>query len=125
MENKEFKIRNMLFLEDDRQKELKKENDIFIIKALFPKEKGNIARAISFMQNGLPANSFTDIDRFIFERQATIDEAIVKSPEWWGGADNCPDEDLLNTLFDDIITWTNNFQENLKKNKLGKRSVQG
>ena len=120
--SEKYAVRNMLFLEKDRNKDIKLGNDDFTIKAIFPADRKEIARRVSIEMNGLPANSFSINDRFIFERSAIIDTGIVESPEWWKNADNCPDEEVLQQLYDKLEEWTVEFQEKLKKNRLNKRS---
>lgn len=122
MEGDKFQVRNMLFLESDRQKRINDGEGSFIIKALFPHDKNEISRRIAYLQNGLPANSFSREGLYGFEREATIDQGIVESPEWWSKASECPDEDLLDRLFKEIYKWTDDFADRLKKNRLGKRS---
>jgi hypothetical protein len=117
-----FEVRNMLFLDEDRQKIIELGKDMFNIKALFPVDRKAIARRVAMDQNGLPANSYSSQDRYIMERAATIDQAVVESPEWWKNADLCPDESVLDSLYEGIVTWSNEFAEKLKKNKLNKRS---
>lgn len=125
MDGEKYEVRNMLFLEEDRRKELTIGKDKFIIQALFPKDKKEIARRVSIEQNGLPANSFSADSLYYFERGAAIDQAIVESPEWWKNSESCPDEEFLDKLYREIADWTTGFQEKLKKNKLSKRSSKG
>jgi hypothetical protein len=119
-----YSVRNMLFLDEDRTKEIKIGDDVFKVRALFPKERKEIARRVSIEQNGLPSNSFTMNERFLFERSASIDTAIMESPSWWKNADEAPDEELLNDLYEEINNWTDEFQEKLKKNRLNKRGAE-
>jgi len=119
--SEKYEVRNMLFLDDDRKKNISIGKDKFIIRALFPKDRKEIARRMSVEQNGLPANSFSIDDRYMFERSAIIDQGMVESPDWWSNADECPDEDVLEFLYVEIMKWTAEFQEKLKKNRLNKR----
>jgi len=120
----EYKFKDLRFIEKDREKTIKYENYTFTIKALFPKDYREISRRVALEQNGLPINSFSIEDRYKFQRDITIDYALVNYPDWWDGSSNCPSEDLLNFLYNEIQEWTNEFQESLKKNRLNKRSVQ-
>ncbi len=125
MQKEKFEIRNMLFLEEDRQKVIEVEGgDVFIIKAIFPRERLEIARAMSVKRNGLPANSFSFDDNYFVERSVLIDSAIVEAPQWWSGSDNCPDDTLLDKLYGEVNDWTREFQEKLKKNKLNRRGAE-
>lgn len=120
-----FKVRNMMILEEDARKTVKIGDDTFVVKAVFPVDRASIARQVSMYQNGMPANSFAYDDRVMFERNAILDICIVEKPEWWQGWAKCPDEEVLETLHSEILAWNNEFQEKLKKNRLGKGSQGG
>lgn len=121
MDGQEYKIRDMLILEDDRKKKIKKDNDEFIIKAPFPRDQKEIARRLALEYNGLPVNSFSLDDRYIFTRDISIDILVEEYPKWWKDADNCLDNDLKEWLYQEITNWAGEFQEKLKKNKFNKR----
>jgi len=120
----EYRFKDLRLIEKDREKTIKYENDIFAIKALFPKDYREISRRIALEQTGLPINAFSVDDRYKFQRDITIDYALVSYPDWWSGSANCPLEEILDFLYKEIQDWTNEFQESLKKNRLNKRSVQ-
>jgi hypothetical protein len=120
----EYRFRDLRLIEKDREKTIKYENDIFVIKALFPKDYREISRRIALEQTGLPINAFSVDDRYKFQRDITVDYALVSYPDWWNGSANCPFEEILDFLYKEIQDWTNEFQESLKKNRLNKRSVQ-
>ncbi len=121
MENKEYSVRNMLFLEDDRKKAIKIGTDTFIIKAIFPEDEVVIARKTSILQNGLPANSFHEASLVLFDKIATVDQMVATKPGWFKSAMECPDRALVDELYNNIHEWSNEFQDSLKKNKLGNR----
>lgn len=121
MEKKEYSVRNMLFLEDDRKKAIKVGEDPFVIKAIFPEDEVVIARRISILQNGLPANSFHDSSLELFDKIATVDQQVATKPAWFKSAMECPDKHVLDRLYDEIQQFSNEFQDSLKKNKLGNR----
>lgn len=113
----EYRINDMRFIEEERQKTIKVEGETFIIKALFPKDYRDIARKVAIEQNGLAANTFSMDDRYRFQRDVTVDHAIVKSPDWWTNSNACPYETILDSLYGEIQDWTAEFQEMLKKNR--------
>ena len=116
----EYKVRNMLFLEEDRRKVVKHESgDSFSIKAIFPADRKFISRQMAILQNGMPATTYDSNSLYFFEREAVINVCLVAdvSPPWWQGADKCPDEELLNWLYIEIVNWTNEFQARIKKNQ--------
>lgn len=117
----EIKIRNMLILDEDRKKEISIDGEIFTINALFNHDHKEIARRIAVDQNGLPVNSFSMNDRERFDRDATVDTAVIDKPKWFTNATRCIDESVLDRLFTAINDWTAEFQEKLKKNQFTKR----
>ena len=119
----EYAVRNMLFLDEERQKIEKIGQDSFKIKALFPPDKKEIARKIAMEFNGLQSAAYSIDDRYIIERGAVIDQAVVEGPEWWKNSDNCPDEEFLDKLYARVLEWSQEFQEKLKKNRLTKRDT--
>ena len=121
MENQEYHVRDLLILEDDRRKQVKIGKDTFVILAAFPKDQKNISRRLALEYDGLPVNSFSLDDRYFFTRDVTLDVLIHKSPEWWSTASDCLDEEVKEMLYTEIVTWSNEFQEKLKKNQFTKR----
>lgn len=121
MENQEYRVRDLLILEDDRKKQVKIGKDIFVILAVFPKEQKDISRRLALEYDGLPVNSFSIDDRYSFTRDVTLDVLIHDSPDWWTKSEDCPDIELKDYLYEQIISWSNEFQEKLKKNKFSKR----
>jgi len=113
----------MLFLEKDRQKDEKVNTETFKIKALFDKERLEIARRCAISRNGLPENSFSQTDRYRFTRIATVDVGLVEYPKWWTNAEDCPDSNVLQELYDKIEKFTEDFQEKLKKNQFAQRGA--
>jgi hypothetical protein len=113
----EYRLKDLRFIEKDREKTIKVDGEVFVIKALFPKDYRDISRKIAIEQNGLAVNTFSIDDRYRFQRDITIDHAIVQSPEWWVGASGCPSDEILDSLYREIQEWTDEFQELLKKNR--------
>lgn len=120
MRGEEFVIRDMRFKEEQRLKAVTVRDDAFIILALFPKDYSEIARAEAFRRNGLPANAFDSQNIYRTRRDCTISHAVSEGPDWWKGVDKCPEDELLDDLYNEIMSWTEEFQESLKKNKLNK-----
>lgn len=121
----QIKIQNMLILDEDRQKEITVEypggKEKFTIKALFPKDNKEIARRLAMDYNGLPVSSYSVDDRYLFERDATIDQGVVEGPEWWSAAEDCAKDEVNETLFKAIKEHTEDFNKKLKKNKFVRR----
>lgn len=117
----EIKIRNMLILDADREKSIKIKNDAFKIKAIFPKERNEIARRMAIEQNGMASNTFQMDDLYAFRRGSTVDTCVIDSPDWWENANDCIDEEVLDELYKAINKFSDEFQEKLKKNKFVQR----
>lgn len=119
--SEEFKIRNMIVLEEDLKKSIKISNDTFVIKAILPKTRKNIARSMAVQFNGYPANSYSVDDRDRIERDSTIDQSVDEGPDWWIDTNECLQDSLLDELYAAIIKWDREVQEKLKKNRFKKR----
>lgn len=117
--------KEFLFSKEKREKQVTVEKESFTLTAITSREQKQIARKCSLEQNGLPANSFSGQDQYIFARDAALDVCIVAAPDWWEnleGAEDCPNEDLKDALYDELQKWTSKYQKELKKNKPEKRS---
>jgi len=123
--SEKFQIRDMTVLDTDRQKVITiNDKEKFKIKAPSPRERKEISRRIVIEQNGLPTDSFTRDDKFIFTRDAWINTLIVEHPEWWSNTEACLDEELKDTLYEKMLEWDREFQEKLKKNQFAKRGTE-
>jgi len=121
-----LQVRNNVLDEETYTKTIKEgTHGSFKLRALFPKQQRLIAGIIAGpgFQNGMSVDAFTTEDQYRFSRDATLEVAVVEGPEWWSGPDDCPDEDLLNRIFKEIISFSRDIQEKLKKNKLVKRGA--
>lgn len=122
MEGQEFKIRDMIVINDDRKKKItRNKGETFVIKTPSPKENRVISQTLAMSYyNGLPVNSYSPDDRYIYERDATIDVLVEDSPDFWTKAEDCLDDSLKEWLYTEITKWNSEFQEKLKKNKFAK-----
>lgn len=119
----EIKFKDLRLLEDDRRKTIKVQGETFVIKALFPRDYREISRKVAIEQNGLAVNTFSMDDRYRFQRDITVDHAVVQSPDWWTTSGACPEESILDELYGEIQEWTSEFQEMLKKNRPNRGGV--
>ena len=119
--------RNMLFLDEDREKTVKIGNGTsasnFKIRALFPNDRIKIEKFLAIESNGLPINSYSQEGRYLMQRAVTVNHAVREGPDWWTNADECSEEDLLDRLYEAIMSWSSEFQGKLKKNRSTKRST--
>lgn len=121
MEGQEYHVRDMLILDEDRKKKVKFGKDTFVLKAPFPDDHKDISRRLAIEYNGLPVNSYSLDDRYLLERDVSLDVLIDDSPDWWSTANMCPDDTFKDELYKALTTWASEFQEKLKKNKFAKR----
>lgn len=122
--SEEFKIRDMVVIDEDRQKTVTINNEKFVINAPTPKERKQIARHIVIQQNGMPVNSFNSFDLDMFTRDAWLTVLLVSYPKWWTNPDDCIDEGLKDQLYKELLEWDSEFQEKLKKNQFAKRGAE-
>jgi hypothetical protein len=125
MEGEETKIRDMIILDEDRKKKVTIRKESFVIKALFPKDYKDIANRLAMDYQGMSVNAYSVSARNQFERDAYVDQGILESPSWWANAEECPEVETVESLYNEILKWTNDFQEKLKKNKFAKRDKKG
>lgn len=114
----ERRIRNLVFLNEDREKQIDIAGEKWKILALFEKENLEVARAAAFSRNGLAENAFSADDRYRFHRAALVNAGVVTGPDWWENSESCPETETLEKLYTEITGWTKEFQDRLKKNRL-------
>lgn len=117
-------FKNMLVLEKDRLKNIEIDDEKFTIRYPFPLDRKNMARQEAIEYNGHPIASFSSVDRYMFEREAYIDNILEEKPGWWGDSagTGLKTEDILNTLYKEGKDWEKEFDEKLKKNKFPHRN---
>lgn len=108
---------NLLDLENDRQTDTVINGFNFRIKALFTKDYIDIAKKKVILQGGVPAAALSEEDKYMFERIATVNQAVTVWPEKIKNAESCPDFALINSVYKEIEEWTEAFDEELKKNR--------
>lgn len=89
----------------------------FKLRALTPAEQISVDVAVGHTLMGANRLSVDDGAIYAIERSATLRKAIVEHPAWWDGPDRCPSENFLTRLYGKYVEHSNNFQEELKKNK--------
>jgi hypothetical protein len=118
---------NALLIANEKKKTVKLENEEeFEITAVFPKEKVEIAVKMGYLQNGLPADSFSLSDKIHIEKIATIDVCVLDKPEKYDEWSSCLDWDdptIIDELFNHIQKHTEKIDKSLKKNKSTNRGT--
>jgi hypothetical protein len=113
---KSIKFRKLTITEADREFSTTIEEDQFTIKIPLPLERSQIIARIARATGGLPVSSMTPEDYEYMKMIITLNQVIVKHPDYWEGADACPDDGLLWKLYQHYLDSELKFQENLKKN---------
>ena len=99
----------------DLQKKIETRNGEFVIKALFPYEKTYVIKLIA-EQAGNISNLFIAEAEYV-RKICTLQVCIVENPDWWVGASNCLDDDLLNHIYEEYLKLEDSLSEKLKKNR--------
>jgi len=114
----EIKISNLVITEKDREFTYnigKGEN--ITIRIPLPSKKAQIISQIARFLGGIDAKCFQPDDYNYIRMIVTLNSIIVESPEWWPGAEECPDEELLIKLWNFYLISEEKFKEQrLKKN---------
>jgi len=116
-----IKFRKLIITNAEREFQTTKGEDTFSVKIPLPIEKSQIITRIARATGGMDVNSFKPEDYDYITMIITLNAVIVAKPDWWDGADKCPDEGLLWELYKFYIDSERQFQENLKKNSNAKK----
>jgi hypothetical protein len=118
MATEPIKFGKLTITESDREfsKKFGKDDELFTIRIPLPIEKIQINNSISRAIGGQPINSFDPTDYEFIKLIVTLNRVLVKTPEWWKGADLCLEADLLWKLYNFYLESEVTFSENLKKN---------
>lgn len=113
---KEIKFGTLTITEKDREQSITINEDIFTVRVPLPSEKARIITQTSRALGGQNINSFIEEDYQYIKRLVTLNNVIVKNPDWWPGAENCLDPGLLDKLWELYLDAEEKFQDFLKKN---------
>ena len=102
----------------DLEETIELDSGKFTIKILYPYEKSHVVRLISD-QAGNVSNLFQEEADYV-RMICTLMNCIVDSPDWFPGASECLDVDLLNDLFGRWEKLELALKAKLKKNKSSK-----
>lgn len=116
MEN-ELKTKGLTISEADREysKDFKKQGS-FTIRIPLPFEKTQIVSITSRLLSGAALNSIRAEDYEYVRMIATLDFVIVKKPDEWVNASECPNDNFLLELWKFYLDSERKFETKLKKN---------
>ena len=106
----------LAILEKDREFSITISNGNFTIRIPLPLERATIIAQTARGLGGLDVKSFPPDDYEYVKIIITLNNIIIKSPDWWKGADACPDNSILVELWKFYQDSEIKFQEFLKKN---------
>lgn len=109
------KYKGVVITKEDRQFSKIINGDSFTVQVPTSYEKRVLIQTISNSIGGVNINSIPQMDYIYVEMIATLTIAIVKWPDWWEGADKCPDENLLGELWRFYLSAADLFADRLKK----------
>jgi len=114
----DIKFGNLTVTEADREfsKDFGKDKGIFTVRIPLPYQKASIFSSTSRAIGGLDVKSVRPEDYEYIRMIVTLNAVVVKSPQWWMGADNCPDDDFNFELWKFFLESESKFQGKLKKN---------
>jgi len=113
-----FSSVNLLNIEEDLIVTKRFKKEIFKIKLPNPKMKMEIAKRIGYHFN-CPLDSIPINDVFTARVLITLDTILEEYPDWWRGAIECYDQNLIFDIYNWYIEEEKKLSEKLKKNKLG------
>ena len=116
----DIKIRGMIITLQDRQRIIKVGDDAFTVQIPLPGDRVNLSTQIANAIGGRDLKSIPTYEYQFTKMIVTLNFVLVKTPDWWDGAENCMDEDLLATLYKEYDEFEADFQKSLKKNKFAK-----
>jgi len=114
MAEEKLKYKKVLITEQEREFAITVGEDSFTIRIPTPIGKTQIYTSVARVV-GESANALTLDEREYIKMIITLNHVLVNKPEWWEGADKCPDEELLYKLYSFYKKSEEDFQENLKK----------
>lgn len=108
-------IGGVTITEEDRQFEKKINKESFTVRIPTNSERFVIANAISTAIQGAPVESIAPTEYEFIRMILTLCRVVKSGPSWWSSADQCPDTDLLNTLWRFYLEAHDSFASRLKR----------
>jgi len=113
--SEEIKFRNVVITQEQREFSTTIEGDKFTLRIPLPFEKVHISSKISRAIGGSNLESIPASDYEYTRKIVTLNHVIVLNPDWWKGADQCPDEELLEQLWRFFGECEKKFSDSLKR----------
>ncbi len=120
----EIKYGKLIITEKDREFSKTIDGNNFTVSIPLPIQKATIIAQTSRALGGMNVNSFLPEDYEYIRKIITLNSVIVDHPKWWDGADSCPDDSLIDILWNFFLASDVKFQKFLKKNTGEKKSKQ-
>jgi len=119
--SEEIKFKSLVIKESDREFTRQfGESGSFTVRIPLPYQKTAIISATSRATGNAPIESLTVEEREYTRMIVTLNSVIVKSPDWWKGAETCPNDDFLEEVWTFYLDSEKKFLTELKKNTEGK-----
>jgi len=114
----EIKYKGLTITDAERvkSKNFGEKQGTFSVKIPLPFEKTQIYAAVSRALGGASLNSIQAEDYEYTRMIVSLNFVITAHPDWWEGADKCPDDDFIFELWKFYLKCEEEFQKFLKKN---------
>jgi hypothetical protein len=107
---------------DDRRFGQKFNGEDFEVEMPLPSQKAYIISQIARVGGGFSREVLGEAQYGYITMCVTLQNQIVKHPDWWKGTDNCADENLLEEIWRFYLESEKNFDSRLKR-KLKEKPV--
>ena len=114
---KKYQIGQQILTQADIEKILTVKGETFTIKFPTPLQQEQIEREVAIRLGGNPLDSFPQVTYNLIRMNVTLDNIIIKAPDWWKGAGECFDEDLVTKLWEEYLKEKDAFRGSLRQGK--------
>lgn len=116
----DVRVGELLLSPEDLQKKVPTKRGDFTIRIANPLEKQTIMRNIARALGHAPVDSITAVDYYYATAVHTIDIVVKESPDWYKGATECRDDQLITDLYNAYRDFEEDFRRRLRENKFRK-----
>ena len=117
----DIKVGEQLLSPEDLKKQVTTKRGIFEIKIANPLDKKRIIRATAGAIGHAPLESIPNVDYVYANAVETLRVVIVEAPDWFA-IDNCLDDELIITLYNEYMKFETDFRRRLRGDKFRKDS---
>lgn len=100
----------------------------FTVAFPLPRDLREIALATARSLDGVPESSFNEAQLSNIRAYATLDHLVIDGPKWWEdleSAEDCPDDELILTLYRGYLRFYQATQKSFARSKFGRAAEVG